>query len=250
MAILSCFLVLRGWSLMGDAISHAVLPGVILSFLAGIPIVIGAFVAGLACASATGWLKDNSRIKEDTAMGVVFSGLFGLGLVLYASVPTTLHLSHLLFGDMLGVTWGDVIWTGSVAVVILVTLALIGRDLKAQIFDPQHARAIGLPVRALHYGLLALISLAVVGALQAVGIILSIALLITPGATAFLWARRFRPMLGIAALVGTGSALIGVYAAFWIDSAPAPTIVLVMTAAFAVSLARVAWRDRSARRQA
>jgi manganese/iron transport system permease protein len=250
MAILSCFLVLRGWSLMGDAISHAVLPGVILSFLAGIPIVIGAFVAGLACASATGWLKDNSRIKEDTAMGVVFSGLFGLGLVLYASVPTTLHLSHLLFGDMLGVTWGDVIWTGAVAAVILVTLALIGRDLKAQIFDPQHARAIGLPVRALHYGLLALISLAVVGALQAVGIILSIALLITPGATAFLWARRFRPMLGIAALVGTGSALIGVYAAFWIDSAPAPTIVLVMTAAFAVSLARVAWRDRSARRQA
>lgn len=250
MALLSCFLVLRGWSLMGDAISHAVLPGVILSYLAGIPIVIGAFVAGLACASATGWLKDNSRIKEDTAMGVVFSGLFGLGLVLYASVPTTLHLSHLLFGDMLGVTWGDVAWTGAVAAVILVTLALIGRDLMAQIFDPQHARAIGLPVRALHYGLLALISLAVVGALQAVGIILSIALLITPGATAFLWARRFRPMLGIAALVGVGSALIGVYASFHIDSAPAPTIVLVMTAAFAASLARVALRDRAARRRA
>lgn len=246
MSLLSCFLVLRGWSLMGDAISHAVLPGVILAYLAGLPIVLGAFVSGFACASATGWLKDNSRIKEDTAMGVVFSGLFGLGLVLYASVPTTLHLSHLLFGDMLGVTWGDVAWAGAVAAVIVAATLLLRADLAAMIFDPQHARAIGLPIRRLHFALLALIALAVVGALQAVGIILAVALLITPGATAFLWARRFGTMLAIAASLGAGAALAGVYASFWIDSAPAPTIVLVLSMLFALSLARVTLMDRRA----
>ncbi len=237
MGLLSCFLVLRGWSLMGDAISHAVLPGVIVAHLMSLPIAIGAFVAGLGCALATGWLKDNSRIKEDTAMGVVFAGLFGLGLVLYASVPTTLHLSHLLFGDMLGSTWGDVAQAGWIAAVIVVAVLLARADLTAQIFDAAHAQAIGLRVRVLHYGLLALIALAVVGALQAVGIILAIALLITPGATAFLWARRLPPMLALATAISVGAALLGVYAAFWIDSAPAPTIVLVLTAAFLASLA-------------
>jgi manganese/iron transport system permease protein len=244
MALLSCFLVLRGWSLMGDAISHAVLPGVILSFAAGWPIAIGAFIAGLACASATGWLKDNSRIKEDTAMGVVFSGLFGLGLVLYASIPTTLHLSHLLFGDMLGITWGDVGRAGAVAAVIVAALAAFRADLLVLIFDPGHARAIGLRTGLLHYGLLALVALVVVGALQVVGIILSIALLITPGATAFLWVRRFGPMLALAGVLGVACAIIGVYASFWLDSAPAPTIVLVMTAVFGVSLA---WSVRAER---
>ncbi len=247
MALLSCFLVLRGWSLMGDAISHAVLPGVIVAYLLALPISLGAFVAGLGCALATGFLKDNSRIKEDTAMGVVFAGLFGLGLVLYASVPTTLHLSHLLFGDMLGGTWGDVARAGSIAAVITLALLLARADLAAFIFDPQHARAIGLRTGLLHYGLLALIALAVVGALQAVGIILSIALLITPGATAFLWARRIGPMLAISAILGVSTALVGVYASFWIDSAPAPTIVLAMTTVFALSLVCSLLRDRSAR---
>lgn len=237
MALLSCFLVLRGWSLMGDAISHAVLPGVILAYAAGLPIAVGAFVAGWVCASATGWLRDNSRIKEDTAMGVIFSGLFGFGLVLYAAVPTELHLSHLLFGDILGLIWGDVAWTGAVAVVVTLILLARRADLMAQIFDPLHARAIGLPVRLLHYGLLALVSLAVVGAMQAVGIILSVALLITPGATALLWVRRFDAMLLLAAGVGVGSAVAGVYASFWLDSAPAPTIVLGMTLIFGLSLA-------------
>ena len=249
MALLSCFLILRGWALMGDAISHAVLPGVILAYAAGLPIAIGAFVAGFVCAAGTGWLKDNSRIKEDTAMGVVFSGLFGLGLVLYASVPTTLHLSHLLFGDMLGVTWGDVGWAALAGGIVTVALLVFRADLMAQIFDPRHARAIGLPVRALHYGLLALVALAVVGALQAVGIILSIALLITPGATAFLWVRRFGPMLALAAGLGVAAALVGVYASFWLDSAPAPTIVLVLSIAFAVSLARARLAERAAQRQ-
>ncbi len=250
MAMLSCFLILRGWALMGDAISHAVLPGVILSFVAGLPIAIGAFVAGFVCAAGTGWLKDNSRIKEDTAMGVVFSGLFGLGLVLYASLPTTLHLSHLLFGDMLGVIWADVGWAALAGAIVVAALLAFRADLVAQIFDPGHARAIGLPVRLLHYGLLALVALAVVGALQAVGLILSVALLITPGATAFLWVRRFGPMLALAAALGVAAALIGVYASFWLDAAPAPTIVLALTLAFAVSLLRVRLIERRARRAA
>ncbi len=247
MAMLSCFLILRGWALMGDAISHAVLPGVILAFLAGLPIAIGAFAAGFLCAAGTGWLRDQSRIKEDTAMGVVFSGLFGLGLVLYASVPTTLHLSHLLFGDMLGVTWGDVGWAGLAGAIIVAALLVWRADLTAQIFDPAHARAIGLRVKALHYGLLALVALAVVGALQAVGIILAVALLITPGAAAFLWARRFGAMLALAA--GLGGAIVGVYASFWLDSAPAPTVVLVLTLAFALSLVRERLVARRLRRR-
>ncbi len=248
MALLSCFLILRGWALMGDAISHAVLPGVILSYLVGLPIAVGAFVAGFVCAAGTGWLKDHSRIKEDTAMGVVFSGLFGFGLVLYASVPTTLHLSHLLFGDMLGVVWADVGRAALAGAVVVAAVLAFRADLVAQIFDAGHARAIGLPVRALHYGLLALVALAVVGALQAVGIILSVALLITPGATAFLWVRRFGPMLALAAALGVAAAVIGVYASFWIDAAPAPTIVLALSAAFAVSFARSQLVQRKARR--
>ena len=104
-ALLSCFLVLKGWSLMGDAVSHAVLPGIVLAYIAGIPLAIGAFAAGMFCALATGYLKENSRIKEDTVMGVVFSGMFGLGIVLYTKIQTEVHLDHILFGDMLGVSW-------------------------------------------------------------------------------------------------------------------------------------------------
>jgi manganese/iron transport system permease protein len=108
MALLSCFLVLKGWSLMGDAISHAVLPGVVLAYIAGLPLAIGAFVAGMTCALAIGYLKENSRIKEDTVMGIVFSGMFGLGIVLYTKIETDVHLDHILFGNMLGVRWRDI----------------------------------------------------------------------------------------------------------------------------------------------
>lgn len=232
MALLSTFLVLKGWSLMGDAVSHAVLPGIVLAYLAGISLAIGAFAAGMICAVATGFLKENSRVKEDTVMGVVFSGMFGLGIVLYLSIETDMHLDHILFGDMLGVVWADVAESAVIAALVCGLLLLRRRDLLLLSFDEQHARAIGLPVRLLHYGLLAVLSLTIVGALKAVGIILAIAMLITPGATAFLLARRFGPMMAISALVGVGSSFFGVYLSFFIDSAPAPTIVLLMTASF------------------
>lgn len=237
MALLSCFLVLRGWSLMGDAISHAVLPGIVVAYWFAAPLAIGAFVAGMLCAVTTGFVKDNSRVKEDTAMGIVFSGMFALGIVLYVWTPTDVHLDHILFGDPLGVSWRDVA-LAALLVTFVTAIVVIGRrGFLLHAFDPQHARAIGLPVFWLHYGLLALVSLTVVAALQAVGIILAIAFLITPGAIASMWVRRFGPMLAVSVAVGTLCSLAGIYACFWIDSAPAPTIVLVMTAVFAASLA-------------
>jgi manganese/iron transport system permease protein len=245
MALLSSFLVLKGWSLMGDAISHAVLPGVVLAYIAGLPLAIGAFAAGMTCAVATGFLKENSRIKEDTVMGVVFSGMFGLGIVLYTSIQTEVHLDHILFGDMLGVTWGDIAETGAIAAVATAVVTLWRRDLLLHAFDAQHAQAIGLPVRLLHYGLLSILSLTIVGALKAVGIILAISMLIAPGAIAYLLTDRFERMLAVAVVVAVTVSFLGVYASFFIDSAPAPTIVLLMSLVFV--LAFFVSRRRAAR---
>ncbi|SCM78867.1 Chelated iron transport system membrane protein YfeD [uncultured Pleomorphomonas sp.] len=250
MALLSCFLVLKGWSLMGDAISHAVFPGVVIAYLVGLPYAVGAFVAGMTCALATGFLKENSRIKQDTVMGVVFSGMFGLGLVLYVKIQTTVHLNHILFGDMLGVSWSDIGVTAAIAAVTTGVIGLKWKDFLLHAFDPAQARASGLRVGLLHYGLLALISLAIVGALQAVGIILAIAMLIAPGAIAFLLTRRFSTMLLVSTLVAVSASLLGVYLSFFIDSAPAPTIVLLMAMvfilAFVFSVARAARAERTA----
>lgn len=250
MGLLSPFLVLKGWSLMGDAVSHAVLPGVVIAYVAGLPLGVGAFAAGMICAVGTGWLKENSRIKEDTVMGVVFSGMFGLGLVLYSMVETELHLDHILFGDMLGVGWPDIAEAGIIAAVVGVAILLRGRDLMLLAFDAQHARAIGLGVRVLHYGLLSLLSLSIVGALKAVGIILAIALLIAPGAIAFLLARRFGAMLAISVCVSIAACLAGVYLSFFLDSAPAPTIVLLMSAAFVLAFLRARLQAGAMERQA
>ena len=250
-ALLSCFLVLKGWSLMGDAVSHAVLPGIVLAYIAGIPLAIGAFAAGMFCALATGYLKENSRIKEDTVMGVVFSGMFGLGIVLYTKIQTEVHLDHILFGDMLGVSWRDVAETGAIAVFCVAAIAIFRRDLLLHAFDAQHARAIGLPVRLLHYGLLSVLSLTIVGALKAVGIILAIALLISPGAIAFLLTTRFERMLAVSVIVAAAASFAGVYLSFFLDSAPAPTIVLLLSGGFAiaflVSRLRAARAERIAR---
>lgn len=237
MGLLSPFLVLKGWSLMGDAIGHAVLPGIVLAFLVGAPLAFGAFLAGMACALATGYLNENSRIKEDTAMGIVFSGMFAAGLVMFSMVQTEMHLDHILFGDMLGTTWRDLGEAALIAAGVVGAILLFGKDLALHAFDAQHARAIGLPVRFLHYGLLALISLTVVGALQAVGIILAIALLIAPGATASLVTRRFGRMVMLSGAIALVSALLGVWISFFVDSAPAPTIVLVMTGFFIAAYA-------------
>jgi manganese/iron transport system permease protein len=243
MALLSCFLVLKGWSLMGDAISHAVFPGVVLAYILGFPYAIGAFVAGMICATATGFLKDNSRIKQDTVMGVVFSGMFGLGLVLYVKIQSDVHLDHILFGDMLGVSGADISGAAAIAAFTAAVIAVKWKDFLLHAFDPAQAQAFGLRVKLLHYGLLGLISLTIVGALQAVGIILAIAMLIAPGAIAFLLTRRFATMLLASVAIAVSGSLLGVYLSFFLDSAPAPTIVLLLSLVFVLALLRASRRE-------
>jgi len=236
---------------MGDAISHAVFPGVVIAYIVGFPYAVGAFAAGMICALATGFLKENSRIKQDTVMGVVFSGMFGLGLVLYVKIQSEVHLDHILFGDMLGVNLGDIVETGAIAAVAAGIIVVKWRDLLLHAFDPAQARSIGLPVGWLHYGLLAILSLTIVGALKAVGIILAIAMLIAPGAIAFLLARKFSSMLMLAVLIAVAASVLGVYFSFFLDSAPAPTIVLMMTFGFIASFVFVTSRTaRLQRREA
>ncbi|MDF1873611.1 metal ABC transporter permease [Vannielia sp.] len=241
-ALLSCFLVLKGWSLMGDAVSHAVLPGVVLAYLVGLPLGVGAFAAGMSCALATGFLQENSRIKQDTVMGVVFSGMFALGIVMYTAITSEVHLDHILFGDILGIGPVDLWEAGIIGTGVTVILLAKWKDFLLHAFDPTQAKASGLRVGWLHYGMLVLLSLTIVAALKAVGIILAIALLIAPGATAFLLTRQFAPMLGVAVLVALGCSFFGVYASLFLNSAPAPTIVMAMTimfiAAFIINVMR------------
>ncbi|OLU13639.1 hypothetical protein BVH01_20010 [Pseudomonas sp. PA1(2017)] len=231
-ALLSCFLVLKGWALMGDATAHAVFPGVVIAYIVGLPYSLGAFVAGMLCAVASGYLKENSRIKQDTLMGVVFSGMFGLGLLLYTQIHSDVHLDHILFGDMLGIGWADLLESGLIALVVTAFIGLKWRDLLLHAFDPVQARTVGLPVGLLHYGLLAVMSLTIVGALKAIGIVLTVALLIAPGAIAFLLTRTMGAMLLTAVAIAVGAALSGVYLSFFIDSAPGPTIVVLLSALF------------------
>lgn len=243
--LLSCFLVLRGWSLMGDAVSHAILPGVVLAYVAGLPLILGAFIAGLGSALAAGWLQGNSRVKRDTVLGVVMSGMFGLGVVLYTAIPSDLHLDHILFGNMLGIGPDDLRLGAIVSAVVGGILLMKWRDVALAGFDPVQARVSGLAVRWLDYGLLAMISATVVAMLSAVGIILSVALLIAPGAIAFLVTRRLSAMLAVAVAVAALSTVLGVWASFWLDSAPAPTIVLVLLAQFILAFL---WRNLATRR--
>ena len=235
-SLLSCFLVLKGWALIGDAIAHGVFPGVVLAYMLGLPYAVGAFSAGMVCALATGYIADNSRIKKDTVMGVVFSGMFAIGLLLYTSIRSDVHLDHILFGDILGVDGADLLGSGLTALVIGGWVLIKWRELLLHAFDPIQARTIGLRVGVLHYGLLAAVSLAVVGALHAVGIILAISLLIAPGAIAYLLTRTFGFMLLASVLIGVCCAVGGVYLSFFLDSAPAPTIVLLLTVLFVVVL--------------
>ena len=237
-ALLSCFLVLKGWALMGDAVSHAVLPGIVLAFILGLPLIVGAFVAGMFTAVATGYLAGNSRIKQDTVMGVVFSGMFGIGIVLFVSVDTNAHLDHILFGNMLGVGSVDLWTAGIISVLVGGVLMLKWKDWLLHSFDPAQAQASGLWVNWLHYGLLAALSLTIVATLSAVGLILAIGLLIAPGAIAFLLVRKFSTMLWVAVLVCMGAMVGGTYASFFLDSAPAPTIVLILTGVFLIAFLR------------
>lgn len=231
-AVLSCYLVLKGWSLMGDAISHAVLPGIVIAYAVGAPVAVGAFVSGLLCAIVTGFIKANSRVKEDTVMGVVFTGLFAFGLVLFTKVKSDLHLDHILFGNILGLEPGDLRSSVLVAGLTLVVVLALRRDLLLFCFDPGHARTIGLRTTVLYYLLLSLLAVTIVVSLQAVGIILVIAMLVTPGCIGYLLTDRFGRMLAIATASAVGSAVLGVYVSFFLDASTAACIVLLQALVF------------------
>lgn len=233
-ALLSCWLVLVGWSLMGDAVSHAVLPGVVLAYVVGAPFAVGALVFGFLSVALIGAIRGTSRIKEDAAIGIVFTTLFALGLVLISVTPSQTDLNHIVFGNILGVSTADLTQIGVLAAVAFVVLVLKRRDLTLYAFDPAHAHALGLSPRLLGALLLGLLALTAVVALQVVGVILVVAMLIIPGATAYLLTDRFGRMLVIAPVVSAVSSVVGIYLSYWMDAASGGLVVVVQGVVFAL----------------
>lgn len=233
--VLSCWLVLIGWSLMGDAVSHAVLPGVVIAYLVGTPFAVGALIFGLGAVALIFLVRSTSRVKEDAAIGVVFTTLFALGLVLISVVPSQTDLGHILFGNLLGVSAADLVQVLVLGALTLTVLVLKRRDLTLYAFDPMHAHAIGLNPKALGALLLGLLALTVVVALQAVGVVLVVAMVIIPGATAYLLTDRFARMLVIAPSIAATCAAVGIYASYYLDAASGGMVVLTMGVAFALA---------------
>ncbi len=230
--LLSCYMTLKGWALMGDAVSHSVMPGVVVAYALGLPFSIGAFVFGVGSVALIGFVKQKSRIKEDTVIGLVFTGFFALGLVLVSKIKSNIDLLHILFGSPLGISASDIKQTILISLIVVLALVLFRRDLMLYCFDPTHARSIGINTGMLHYLLLSVLSLAAVAGLQTVGIILVVAMLITPGATAYLLTDRFDRMTLIAVLSSSISSIIGVYISYWFDIETGGSIVLVQTVIF------------------
>lgn len=234
-SIFSCFLVLKGWALLGDAISHAILPGLAVAAMVGAPLSLGAFAAGLLCAAGIGKIKHNSRLKEDAVMGIVFSGMFAFGLVLVTKIETEVHLMHVLFGNVLGVSPADLWEAGTIAALCSALMLLKRKDFMLHCFDPVQAAVLGLPVKVLELTMLALLALTVVAALKAVGIILVVAMLIAPGATGFVTARSFDHMLLIAITSASLACIGGTLISFHTDTATGPLIVLLQAGFFVVA---------------
>lgn len=230
--LLSCWLVLIGWSLMGDAVSHAVLPGVVVSYIVGWPFAVGALIAALVAVGLVGGVRERTTLKGDTAIGVVFTALFALGLVLVSVTPAGTNLQEILFGNLLGISQDalvQVLIFGVTAFVVMVTLR---RSITAWAFDPAHARAVGMPTGLIRGAVMVCLALVVVASMQAVGVILVVAMLITPGATAYLLTRRFSRMLLIAPLVAWVSSVAGICLSYWTDVSAGGTIVLVQAGIF------------------
>lgn len=233
---LSCYMILKGWALMGDAVSHAVLPGVVIAYILNIPLAVGAFVFGVGSVIAIGFIKAKTRIREDTVIGLVFTGFFALGLVLISKTVSTVDLTHILFGNVLGISDADIIQTVVISVITLVTIAILRKDLILFCFDSTHARSIGLNIDFLYYVLLSLLSLTAVAGLQTVGIILVVAMLVTPGATAYLLSDRFDHMMLIAMASGIFSSVMGTYISYHIDGSTGGCIVVLQTVLFMIAM--------------
>ncbi len=235
-SMLSCYMTLKGWALMGDAVSHAVLPGVVIAYILNIPFAIGAFIFGLGSVVSIGFIKSKTRIKEDTVMGLVFTGFFAFGLVLISKTPSNIDLMHILFGNVLGISDQNLIQTIIIGVITIISLIVLRKDLLLFCFDATHARSIGLNTTALYYILLSLLALTIVAAQQTVGIILVIAMLVTPGATAYMLSDRFSMMTIIAVASGVFSSLMGTYISYHLDASTGGCIVVLQTLLFVAAM--------------
>ncbi len=231
-AFLSCFITLKGWSLMGDALSHSVVPGVALAYICGLPFALGAFATGMLAAVGMGFVKARTRIREDATIGIVFTAFFALGVLLITLFPSNVDLRTIVFGNILGISDPDVLQVLVISGVALAVLGLKWRDLLLFCFDANHARALGLNVTVLHFTLMTLLAAVAVAALQAVGACLVVAMFVTPGATAYLLTDRFGRMIGISVAMGILTSLIGAYLSYFFDGATGGCIVVLQTAVF------------------
>ena len=231
-SLLSCYLVLKGWSLIGDAISHAILPGIALSYIFGTLLILGSTIAGVFCIVLSGFISQNSRIKNDTSLGIVFSGMFAIGLILVMSLNTNIDLHHIIFGNILGIEINEIVSTLIISILTFIFLVVRKNDLLLFSFDPIQASVTGINTKLIYYLLLISISLVVVSNLYTVGIILSIGLLIVPGSIAFMLSKSFFHMQFISFSSSVISIFFGIYISFYIDSSPAPTIILVLSTIF------------------
>lgn len=234
-AFLSCFLMLRGWSLMGDAISHAIVPGVAGAYLLGLPYSLGAFFSGALAAGVMLLINSRTRLKQDVVIGVTFSTFLGLGLFIISLAPAGISIQTIALGNVLAITPGDLAQLVAISLLTFLALLLKWRDWLAVFFDESHARSVGLHVTALKAGFFAMLAACTIAAMQAVGAFLVIALIITPGATAWLLSDRFGRVAAIATVIGVASSLIGAWASYFLDGATGAVIVLLQTALFALA---------------
>jgi ABC-type Mn2+/Zn2+ transport system permease subunit len=236
-AVVGSYVVLKGLAFIGDALSHAAFPGVVAAFLTGVPYYVGAGAAAIGAAVAITWISRQARIRADTAIGVVFAGTFALGIFLYSTIDSyVVDLFALLFGHLLGISQEDLVALILLASGVLLVVAVLWKELLYSTFDPLGAAASGIRVNLLEYVFLALVALTIVVSLQAVGIILVVAMLVIPAATAQLISVRFTRLMGLAILVGISSAVLGLYLSYWLDAASGATIVLVQSAMFLAAM--------------
>lgn len=233
--IIGSFIILRGMSLMGDAISHAVLPGVAVAYMLGINILIGASLFGVLAALLIGFVASRSKIKTDTSIGVVFSAFYALGFILISMAESSINLHHILFGNILAVSDSDIMTTAVVLGIVILFVVTFYKELLVTSFDEIYAKTYGLNVQVIHYALMLVLTLVTVSALQTVGIILVVAMLITPAATAFLWTDKLGTMLILSAVMGVVSSMTGLYFSYTFNWASGPAIVLVAALLFALS---------------
>ena len=237
-AVTGSYLIVRRLSLLGDAVSRAVMPGLAIAFLLGANIFVGAFIAGVLSTVLIGAIHTRSKIKEDTAMGLVFSAFFAVGIILITKIQseTKVDLMHFLFGNILGVTEADLITTALISGVVMITIAALYKELLFHSFDPLGAKAAGLPTQALHLVLMSLIALTIVASMQSVGVVLVIALMVGPGAAALLLTRRLHAMMLLAVAIAAVSSVVGLYLSYYLDLASGPAVVVVTSTFFVLSL--------------